>query len=263
MIDEQNRPAPTGAQAIERAITMLRLVSSRAATGIRLTDAIRLTGYSKSTAFRLLTVLKELGLLEQDETSGIYFLGLEAYALGIAAATRHGLHASALPHLDNLAKLSGDTCFLSIRRQNYSVCLARVEGSFPVRSHVLQVGDRHPLGLGAGSLAILATLPDSEITKIISDNMADIRANYKQTTEAIIWEDIEKTRLQGFALNPGRFAIGSWAIGVPVGAPGEPSYASLSISAMEQRLENERSHELASLLRREAEILSRKVGKFF
>ena len=53
-----------------------------------------------------------------------------------------------------------DSSFLSVRRDNYAVCLYREEGTYPVRTHALQAGLQHPLGVGAGSLAMLSALPD-------------------------------------------------------------------------------------------------------
>ena len=37
------------------------------------------------------------------------------------------------------------------------------EGSFPLRSHVLHVGIRFPLGVASAGLAILSHLPDREV----------------------------------------------------------------------------------------------------
>jgi DNA-binding IclR family transcriptional regulator len=40
----------------------------------------------------------------------------------------------------------------------------RHEGSFPIRTLVLDVGNRRPLGVGAGGLAILAAIGDEKQT---------------------------------------------------------------------------------------------------
>ena len=75
-----------------------------------------------------------------------------------------------LPGLSwDAAARSGDTSFLSVRRDAFAVCLHREEGAYPIRTHALEVGDRHPLGVGGGSLAILATLSDAEIERVLPD----------------------------------------------------------------------------------------------
>ena len=100
------------------------------------------------------------GLVEQDPVTRSYFLGVETYVLGLLATARFGLHHLARDSLLRLARQSGDTAFLSVRRGDYGTCLHREEGTCPLRSHVLQAGDRHPLGVGAGNIAMLAKLSD-------------------------------------------------------------------------------------------------------
>ena len=85
--------------------------------------------------------------------------------LGVLAARRHGLLELAMESLRRLSDVTMDTSFLSIRRENYCVCLHREEGTYPVRTHALQAGLQHPLGVGAGSLAMLAALPDDDVDR--------------------------------------------------------------------------------------------------
>ena len=66
----------------------------------------------------------------------------------------------ALESLRNLSEITMDTSFVSVKRGNYAVCLHREEGTYPVRTHALQAGNQHPLGIGAGSLAMLSALDD-------------------------------------------------------------------------------------------------------
>src|SRR5690606_22564443 len=97
-------------------------------------------------------------LAEQDPNTRRYCLGEEAFVLGVLAARRHGLLELAMASLRRLSELTLDTSFLTVRREMRAVCLHREEGTFPVRTHALQAGAQHPLGVGAGSLAILAAL---------------------------------------------------------------------------------------------------------
>src|SRR5690606_20147749 len=109
------------------------------------------------------------GLVEQDEESRRYFLGEEAYVLGSLASRRFGLLQLSMESLIRLSKRTQDTSFLSVRRGSFSVCLYREEGTYPVRTHALQAGFEHPLGVGAGSLAMLAALPDEEVEAVLAE----------------------------------------------------------------------------------------------
>ena len=246
-----------GTQSIERALALLLQVGRADGQGARLTDLVASSGLAKPTARRALGALVRTGLLEQDETSRRYHLGPESYVLGTLAARRFGVHAQAIDGLVRLAQTSGDTAFLSVRRDLHVVCLHREEGPFPIRSHVLQAGDRHPLGIGAGSLAVLAALSDAEIGQAIAANASIIAERYPAYSPASLREAVARTRKDGYALNPGLLMAGSWGIGVAVRDPrGRPVY-SVSLAAIESRLDVARRDELVPLLRGEAAKLER------
>ena len=250
-------PQGGGTQSIERALALLLQVGRADRRGARLTDLVASSGLAKPTARRALGALVRTGLLEQDETSRRYHLGPESYVLGTLAARRFGVHAQAIDGLARLAQASGDTAFLSVRRDLHVVCLHREEGPFPIRSHVLQAGDRHPLGIGAGSLAVLAALPDDEIGDAVAANAAIIAERYPAYSPAILREAVARTRKDGYALNPGLLMAGSWGIGVAVRDPrGRPVY-SVSLAAIESRLDAARRGELVPLLNAEAARLER------
>lgn len=261
--DPARRPAGApqaqggGTQSIERALALLLQVGRTDGEGARLTDLVAASGLAKPTARRALGALVRTGLLEQDETSRRYHLGPESYVLGTLAARRFGIQAQAIDGLVRLAQASGDTAFLSVRRDVHVVCLHREEGPFPIRSHVLQAGDRHPLGVGAGSLAVLAALPDNEIGQAIAANAAIIAKRYPAYSPASLREAVARTRKDGYALNPGLLMAGSWGIGVVVRDPrGRPVY-SVSLAAIESRLNAARRDELVPLLKAEVAKLER------
>ncbi|UDQ91625.1 IclR family transcriptional regulator [Xanthobacter autotrophicus] len=248
-----------GTQSIERAVALLMLVGRAGAEGARLADLVASSGLSKPTVRRVLLALVRAGLVDQDEASRRYHVGPEAYVLGTLAAPRFGIHALALDGLSRIARQSGDCAFLSVPRGAFSVCLHREEGTWPIRTHVLQAGDRHPLGIGAGGLAILAALPEAEAARILEANAAALAA-YPGYSPDLLRGAMGDTRARGYALNPGLYVAGSWGIGVPVrGADGRPLGA-LSLAAIESRLGAERQKELVPLLQREAAALEAKLG---
>ncbi|MGU3494583.1 IclR family transcriptional regulator [Xanthobacteraceae bacterium A53D] len=248
-------PSGGGTQSIERAIALLLLVGRGGTPGMRLSDLVARSGLPKPTVRRVLVALVRAGLLDQDPLTRRYHIGPETYVLGTLASERFGIHALSLDGLTRLAQQSGDCAFLSVARDSYVVCLHREEGPFPIRTHVLKAGDRHPMGIGAGSLAILAALQDTEIDRIFEANALPLSKDYPAYSEALLRQCVADTRARGYALNPGILMPGSWGIGVPVmGLDGMPVGA-LSIAAIESRLGEERRNELVPLLRHEAHLL--------
>jgi len=238
---------PGGTQSIGRAIRLLLAVSRASSQGARLSDLVANADLPKATVRRLLLALVRANLLEQDEARR-YHIGPEIYILGTLASKRFDIHALAQNSLARLASITGDTAFLSVPRGTYAVCIHREEGGFPIRTHVLQAGDRHPLGLGAGSLAMLAAMPDPEIEKIVDANKAVISEKYPNYSPAILRGLVSETRENGYSVNPGMIMKGSWGIGAPIRGRNAEVVGALSIAAVEMRLGVERQKELALLL---------------
>jgi len=244
--------AAGGAQSIDRAATLLLLVGRAGPSGARLSELVEQCDLTKPTVRRMLLALVRAGLLDQDPDTRRYHLGPEIYVLGTLASARFGIHPISLRPLAQLSQETGDTTFLSVPRGTYSICVHREEGSYPIRVHALHAGDRHPLGIGAGSLAMLSALPDDEMEQVLAANAEILAAKYPQFSPPMLRALVKETRAKGYALNPGMMLAGSWAIGVPIrGLDGRPIGA-LSIAAIESRLSEERQRELAPRLAKEA-----------
>ncbi|HZG20856.1 MAG TPA: IclR family transcriptional regulator [Herbaspirillum sp.] len=248
--------APEGAQAVDRAMAILLLVSKMHTAGASLSQLVVQSGLKQPTVHRLLLALVRGGLVEQEESTKKYYLGYESYVLGMLAGDRFGIQQQARGSVARLAHVSQDTAFLTIRRGHFSVCMHREEGAYPIRAHVLSVGDRHPLGIGAGSIAILAALNDDEVEEILTDNAEIYKAHYPAVTAGKLRELVGETREKGFSAHRGLVHPGSWGIGVAVYDEfGQPS-AALSIGAVDTRLSDEqRQQSLAALMQEEAERL--------
>ncbi|MEN3148568.1 IclR family transcriptional regulator [Neorhizobium sp. IRAMC:178] len=255
--------AVSGSQAVERALQLLSIVGRGAEKGVALADVVADSGLNKPTARRLLMALMRSRLVEQDELTRRYYLGGELYVLGMLASRRHGLLEMAGESLKRLSAKSADTSFVSMRRDDYAVCLHREEGTHPVRTHALLTGDQNPLGVGAGSLAMLAALPDAEVEAVLGRIEGVIAAQYPGYSTDIIREDVARSRELGYALNPGRVIANSWGIGMAILLPDGRLAGALSIAAIDSRMGEVRQKELVGLLAHEVERVQGKLKVLF
>jgi hypothetical protein len=161
----------------------------------RLADVAEGSGVNKATALRLLESLIDEGFVVRDEATRRYALGDEALALGIAMQGRDHIRDRARPTLLRLAAATGDTLLLSVRSGVESVCVDREFGSYPIRANYLDLGMRRPLGVGAGSLALLAWLPDDEVETVLGLIAPRITQRHPRIS-------IELLRTRGLAVAP-------------------------------------------------------------
>lgn len=239
---------PSGAQSIERAAGLLRILGSARDRGASLTELVAASGLAKPTCRRILLALIGAGLAEQDLSTHRYFLGPEAYVLGAVAALRYGLHRVAYDSVRRLAAETGDAAFLQVRRQWSVVCVQREEGDYPIRSHVLAPGDRYPLGTSVAGITILAAQPDDEVEAAIAANAAVLAERYPAFTRARILDLVSEARTLGYGINRGLLFPGSWGMGVALHDEHGRPEACLSIAAIESRLQPDRQRTIAQLL---------------
>lgn len=228
----------------------------------RFADLLRETGLANATLRRLLVSLIEARLVVHDADRKLYSLGSEAYVLGQLAQPAFSFHDLARDGLKRLADVSGDTAFLSARDGLSTVCLHREEGQYPIRTHVLNVGDRQPLGMGAAALAILAALPEDRAEAILEANRDLLLELRPELDMAELADLVARAREMGFALNPGLIFPGSWAIARALRGPEGQIVGAVTIAAIEDRMTQDRQTELAVPLRKEVARIERLMQRF-
>jgi len=246
-----------GVQSVERALSIVKLLAEGGNSGARLTDIAESVGLTMSTAHRILQALIQAGAVDQAADSGLYFLGYNMLCWGAAAGNRIGFVELAEPSLELLAERTGDTVFLSVRDRYEAVCIASVEGAFPIRTLTLKVGDRRPLGVGAGSLAILAALDEEDQRHAIKAGAAS-RAGFPGFDETTLWNLIEDTRRAGCALNESRVVKGMSAIALPI-SDRRGVIGAISVAAISERMRPPRRQNILTWLEAEAKKIEAKI----
>jgi len=240
-----------GARTLRRGLSILKLLARyQASGGLGVSEIARKLELSKATTVRLTRTLMDEQFVAQDGATRHYRLGPESFAVGLAAEPNYALQRAAAPHLRALALETGDWVFFSVRHGLEAICLSRESGDIPYPQASLRVGDRHPLGLGAGGLAILAALPKEEGEAVLTINAPEIARRYSSMTLERVRQMLHETREQGYSFIPGLLAPGYWGIGVPVlRSDGEPVAAVVLIAAA-KRLNVARQAAIASRLQR-------------
>jgi len=233
-----------GLQTVDRAVAVLHLLSVSGPGGLRLVDVQGKLRLSKPTAHRLLMSLVSHGFVDQDEATKRYRLGARLAVLAWSVPQRRpDFGRLASPAAQRLAQRSGDTVFLMACDGLDNVCVGRETGSFPIKALTIEVGTRRPLGVGAGGLAVLGSMPPEEARRAI-DTIAARLKDYPLTSPEVIQRGADQARRLGYSVSDGQVATGVRAIaaavrdvrGVPVG--------SIGIAAIRSRMMPDRIKEL-------------------
>jgi DNA-binding IclR family transcriptional regulator len=238
-----------GSHAIRRALDVTRVIAQLQRSGATLSRVTRATGLTTSTVHRILKTLTEERMLRYDATSRSYHVGLLAFELGLSASAEDLLLDRWRVALDEIARETQLTTYLVAQAGNESVCLHLVHSSRAVRAVPMVVGQRVPLGLGAGSLAILASLSRTEAQEIVTSHAArlDRYPGGRNEAERIL-ERVEDSRKRGFAISAGSIARGVIGVGLAIEHTEHSPRLGVSVSAVADQINSKEARAIASTI---------------
>ena len=153
--DENER---SGTQSIERAVALLREISTHGQFGWQMSDLAARCHLGKSTAHRILACLVRERLVRQRPNDRHYLPGPMLFELGLSLPAFGDLQHTARKRLAEVAKRTSCIAFLFLRSGDDFVCAVRV-GSRELKALTIFLGSRRPLITSAGGVAILLKLP--------------------------------------------------------------------------------------------------------
>ena len=248
-----------GAQSIRRAIGVLRILAAGQDQGVRLADVVQSSGLNRPTAHRILKVLAEEGVVEQDPASRRYLVGSEVSLLGLARTVRVPVRAVAEPHLAQLAERIGDTVFLTVRSGADSIGVERRMGPYPVQVRAIEIGARRPLGVRMAGVMLLACMPEEEAVQVTRANAK--RLAQHQLTPAKVLERVRQARARGYAYTEAGVVRGTRALSVPVFDAEGRAQAAISLAAIADRLPASRVPAIAAQMYAQAALVTRRLAQ--
>jgi DNA-binding IclR family transcriptional regulator len=251
----------TGTGTLERAFAIIQSLADAKSEGARVTQIAREIGLTQGTVHRTLRALVLQNVVEQDERTKHYRLSVDFFVLASKAGNPLNLREICRPILLRLCASLGDTLFLLARSGFDAVCIDRSEGPYPIRSFTGDIGGRIALGVGQGSLAILAFLPEAERDEVIRFNVPRIR-ELGTFDEVYLRTEIAHVRELGFAAKNTGLLEGMAGVAVPILDRGGRAVAALSVGTISARLNPDRLPTVVALLQKEADRISSQINPF-
>lgn len=238
-----------GVQAVRRSLEIVRTVAQIQRSGGGLTRIAKAAGLTVPTAYRLLRTLTDERLLTFDPSDRTYRVGPLAFELGLAAFPETLPHTQWQGTVGAVARRTRLTSYLMARSESEAVCMYCAQGATAIRAMPMEVGQRIPLGIGAGGLAILASLDDDEVRTIVALHKTRYRlfpAGARDERE--ILERVAKTREDGFSLSTGTVANGVTGVGVMVPKGMAASASAITVSAVADAFSSREAKAIAAIM---------------
>lgn len=244
------RKAAQGTQSIERTILLLKELATyggRGARVSRLADALQL---EYPTVHRMIRCLVAQRMVERDPATLRYSLGSLVYELGLSVPAKMNLRELCDPITTRIAEVTGDTVFLNVRSGLDILCIDRKEGNYPIKTLIFEVGNRRPLGVGAGGIALLMPLEDQELEAVLQANEARLH-EYGSLKAKSVMAMVKRAKDRGYVVTEDIVVRGVSAVSLPFGNHNGVPSAAISVACVPMRMPQSRHAELVALLKTE------------
>lgn len=254
-------PAATRAEgrplaSVTRALALLEALAENPA-GARTHELADRTEINESTVSRLLGTLVESHLVEYDEGTRRYRLGLRIVTYADVVLSGHDVRDVARAHLERLVALTGETATLSVPAETQPFTIdfvaspsnvaSRAQLGRPSVTHATVTG-KVLLAFGPRGLDLLGPGPYERFT------------DRTLTTRAELAEEVERVRSERVAYSRGEREPGLNAVAGAVLGRHEGLEAMLSIQGPASRLGRRRMREVAPLVRDAADAVGAALG---
>jgi DNA-binding IclR family transcriptional regulator len=226
--------APERPSSIEKAIDVLFCFDIQRSQ-LRLVDISQRLGLHKSTAHRLLSMLKKKGLVVVDPTTQLYSLGPALVELAWIVLRQQDLRSICRPYMEQLRQSTNETVSLNIRMGDRRVCVEELQSNQEIK-YSQTFGLTAPLHVGAPGKALLAFLPQAELERVLATLTFTSLTPDTITDDQALRAELAKTAVRGYAVSIGERSPWAAAVAAPIRDRSGQTIAALSVLGPSYRL---------------------------
>ncbi len=246
-------------KAVSKTICLFEALAQQEELGV--TELALRAGMHKSTAYRFLNTLKELGYVRQNAANDKYSLTLKLFALGSCVLGRMELWEQAHPIMEQLAEQTRETVHLAVLDDGRPVYLGKFESTQALRvSMSSRIGQSAPIYCtGVGKLLLAHAAPQLAERILDREQLRRFTA-HTITDRVLLARELENIRRQGFAFDDEEHEVGVRCVAAPVRNSQGATVAALSISMPSVRLPDSEIPRYRKLVTKAAEEISQRIG---
>ncbi len=244
-------------QSVDRAISILKCFNERKRE-LKLSEISDELGLNKSTVHGIINTLKKHGLIEQDENTQKYKLGLYLIGLGELVVNSIDVRAIGYPIIEEVCRTLEETVHAVVLDCTDVVYIDKKECDNSVRIST-KIGSRNPAYCTADGKVMLAYLDLKKQTIIIPDDIPKFTKNTITNKDDII-EGLAVIKERGYAIDNEEYETGLVCVAAPVfDHSGAVKYA-ISVTGPSLRMTQEKISESIKVLKDAAYKISYEIG---
>ncbi len=244
-------------RSVVKVVSLFEILATQDEMG--LTEISKNIKVHKSTAYRFLTSLKELGYVRQNPENEKYSLSLRLFEVGSEVLARLNEREEARPVMKKLAEQTEETIHLGMLDGEEVVYIDKIDSPQTLRMYS-KIGRRSPAYCTAIGKVLLAWAPPEIINHLLGQ-----RKLYRFTEHTIIEpyrlkEELHQIRERGYAEDHEEHEAGICCVAAPIRNMSGEVTASISIAVPKLRFQDERLPYFRKLVIEAAREVSSRLG---
>jgi len=244
-------------KAVQRALRIVGLFDSRHPEWSP-SDLGKQSGLRRTTAFRLMKTLEAEGIISLSERTGKYSLGPAVFQLAYVWISQAGLARIAMPHLERLTAVTGETGNLMVWNGEGALCVAHSPSPRPFKL-MMSVGQTFTDLANADSKVLVAFGPEDRRAECLRRRQEPLTPFTITDPERLAGE-LRRVAREGLAFDIQEQQLGVCAVSVPVWDFSNEVRASLSVVVSEARYGPADGRRYGQVLAQMAAALSYDLG---
>lgn len=229
-MNEDARSDGAGVATTRKTFTILETL--REEEGLSIAEIARRTDLTKSTVYRHLQTLAEMGYVNARE--GEYYIGLRLLEIAERTRNREPGYTLAQRKVFELGRETDERSMFLVEEDFEGVYLHRYDS--PTNT---MVGERRPLHALASGKVILSQWDDDKLAEFIERKGLEHHAKNTITDPETLFDELERIRETGYARNDEEYMDGLFGVAVPVYTPEDDFIGSLGLFGPRSRFTEE------------------------
>mgnify|MGYP000362621878 CR=1 FL=1 len=244
-------------QAVDRAIEVLDVLAEGGS--MTLSELASLMDQSPATLYRVLSTFQARGMVEQDQLTQEWTIGVSAFRIGAKFLRRSNVTTRALPAMRHLVEATGETSNLGISKAGMVVFISQIETHESIRAF-FPPGTQGPMHASGIGKALLSTFSDQQLVRFFKVSQLENFTPKTICTADDLMKDIAMIKSRGYSFDDEEKAPGMRCIAAPIFDFQGQAVAGISISGPSHRVTPDLVGKIGALVKAAGDEVSRSLG---
>jgi DNA-binding IclR family transcriptional regulator len=247
--------------AVERAAAVLgylhKTFDPSACTVTRIALALEL---HKSSCSNILRTLEAANLVEYDQYSKAYSLGVQLIGLGATAAKRRDVLQVGARPIEALVRETGLSCvtFMQLPNKNFLI-IGGVYSPHEIKVTV-DIGQQFPPETPTLARIAMSQMSEAEVDAFIGVYGLPKFSPKTKVSRVEIFRELELVRSQGYSISRGEYHAGNTAIGAPIFNAHDDVCRGICLVGFSSQIDEKNLPVLGQKLRDTANVITQAIG---